>query len=117
MLSSFLIELGYELNPYDLCVANKIVNGSQCTIAWHVDDTKISHKDPDVVKSLIGDLERKFGKMSSISYGSEYDFLGMKLKFENKKVQIDMRMYLKKAVDDFDQKNLKLVNTPARKNL
>ena len=63
---------------------------------------KISCKDSEVVKSLIGDLERKFGKMSSISYRPEYDFLRMKLKFKNKKVQIDMRIYLKKAVKDFD---------------
>ena len=55
--------------------------------------------------------------MSSILYGPEYNFLGMKLKFENKKVQIDMRMHLKKVVNDFDQKNLKPVNTPARNNL
>ena len=55
--------------------------------------------------------------MSSVSHGPECDFLGMKLKFENKKVQIGMRTRLKKAVDDFDQKNLKPVSTPARNNL
>ena len=55
--------------------------------------------------------------MSSISHGPEYDFLGMKLKFEDKKVQIDMRTYLKKAAEDFRQINLKPVNTLARNNL
>ena len=23
---------GYELNPYDRCIANKLINGKQCTI-------------------------------------------------------------------------------------
>jgi len=46
-LSSFLVdELGFRINPYDSCVANKVINGKQCTIGWHVDDLKISHVDP-----------------------------------------------------------------------
>eukprot|EP00804_Cyclotella_cryptica_P030257 CCRYP_017126-RA/>CCRYP_017126-RA protein AED:0.35 eAED:0.30 QI:0/0/0/1/1/1/2/0/455 len=31
---------GFELNPYDPCVANKMVNGEQMTLTWHVDDLK-----------------------------------------------------------------------------
>ena len=31
---------GFEINKYDPCIANKIVNGKQCTVCWHVDDTK-----------------------------------------------------------------------------
>jgi len=42
-LSGYLISEGYELNPYDSCVANKIVNGTQCTVLWHVDDLKLLH--------------------------------------------------------------------------
>jgi len=38
-----LKNLGFELNKYDLCVANKTINDTQCTIVWHVDDSKISH--------------------------------------------------------------------------
>ncbi len=37
---------GFVLNPYDSCVANKIVNGKQMTVCWHVDDLKVSHCDP-----------------------------------------------------------------------
>jgi hypothetical protein len=35
-LSGFLMEQGFELNPYDEFVANKSINGTQCTIVWHV---------------------------------------------------------------------------------
>ena len=45
LLSKKLVEWGFEINPYDCCVANKTVNGKQCTILWHVDDLKISHVD------------------------------------------------------------------------
>ena len=40
--------LGFTLHPYDPWIANKTINGSQCTIVWYVDDTKISHIDPAV---------------------------------------------------------------------
>ena len=50
------------INPYDHCVANKIVNGNQCTIIWHVDDLKISHIVKNVVENVIKNLEKKFGK-------------------------------------------------------
>jgi hypothetical protein len=33
-----LRSIGFDLNPYDLCVPNKIINGHQITICWHVDD-------------------------------------------------------------------------------
>ena len=35
-----LKDVGFNLNPYDKCVANKTINGKQCTIAWYVDDNK-----------------------------------------------------------------------------
>ena len=40
--------IGFELNPYDPCVANRTVNGKQHTITFHVDDIKSSHVDPKV---------------------------------------------------------------------
>ena len=42
-LSRQLLSWGFKLNDYDNCVANKMINGKQCTIVWHVDDLKISH--------------------------------------------------------------------------
>jgi hypothetical protein len=32
-----LTKQGFKLNPYDGCVANRIVNGKQITICFHVD--------------------------------------------------------------------------------
>ena len=35
--------IGFVLNPYDPCVANRTVYNKQHTICWHVDDIKSSH--------------------------------------------------------------------------
>ena len=59
-----LQDVGFKLNPYNKCVAYKSINGKQCTIAWHVDDNRISHVDSKVVIDDIRSIEEKFGKMS-----------------------------------------------------
>ena len=37
--------MGFKINRYDPYVVNKMVNGHQMTIWWHVYDLKVSHKD------------------------------------------------------------------------
>jgi hypothetical protein len=84
-LSSKLQEWGFEINPYDLCVANKEINGKQCTIAWHVGDLKISHVDPKAVKSIIKLLDDTYGQeivvgeRAAVTFtrGKLHDYLGM----------------------------------------
>merc|ERR1712115_215365 len=61
-LSGKLTEWGFTINAYDFCVANKIIKTKQCTIAWHVDDLKISHVDPKVVTMLIKQLDDEYGQ-------------------------------------------------------
>ena len=61
-LSGFLTnELGFITNPYDCCVVNKIINGTQCTILWHVDDLKISHVSQDVLEDIVRELNKRYG--------------------------------------------------------
>ena len=55
-LTSKLVEWGFTINPYDWCVANKQINGQQCTLVWHVDDMKISHADRKIVDDIINML-------------------------------------------------------------
>ena len=47
-----LKSIGFQLNPYDPCVANKIVDGAQLTVLWHVDNLKVSHIDEGVVMRM-----------------------------------------------------------------
>ena len=41
-LTAKLVAMGFQINPYERCVANKLIDGNQCTILWHVDDLKVS---------------------------------------------------------------------------
>ncbi|KAI2490768.1 Reverse transcriptase (RNA-dependent DNA polymerase) [Fragilaria crotonensis] len=100
MFHSYLEEIGFERNPYDPCVANKVINGKQCTVAWYVDDMKISHVDPNVVTQVIEQIEDRFGKMT-VTRGKEHTFLGMKILYkENGTAEITMRDYLEEAIVD-----------------
>ena len=42
MLSSKLQEWGFIINPYDSCIANKVIEEKQCTVARHLDDIRNS---------------------------------------------------------------------------
>jgi hypothetical protein len=53
LFTNTLVRMGFKLNPYDLCVANSQIKGKQCTVAWYVDDNKISHVDGTVVTDII----------------------------------------------------------------
>ena len=83
LLSDTLIEWGFKSNEYDKCVANKTINGKQCTILWHVDDLKISHIDPKVVNDVIKKLKAKFGQQSPLvtSQGKTIEYLGMRIDY------------------------------------
>ena len=48
---------GFRVNPYDPCVANKIVGGKQLTVCWHVDELNISCIDANEVTKMIQWLE------------------------------------------------------------
>jgi Reverse transcriptase (RNA-dependent DNA polymerase) len=114
---STLKDIGFTLNPYDACVANKMINGSQCTVAWYVDDNKISHKDPQVVSDIIQKIEERFGKMT-VTRGHKHVFLGMSFVFNgNKTVSISMKTYLEEAITDSNLLISRSAATPARKDL
>jgi hypothetical protein len=102
-LSSQLKKWGFKLNPYDPCVANKMINGNQCTILWHVDDLKISHVDAKVVTDIIKLLESEFGKEAPLTQtrGKVHDYLGMTIDFSIPgKVKFTMIDYIESMLDE-----------------
>ena len=48
---------GFKINPFDPCVANKIVGRKKLTITWTVDNLKIFHVNKKVVLDTIVWLE------------------------------------------------------------
>jgi hypothetical protein len=95
-----------------------MINGKQCTIGWYVDDTKITHEDPNVVTSVIEKLESLFGKMS-VTRGDEHVFLGMKITYNREKrtASVSMKDYLVEAITKSGLAITKAASTPATKDL
>jgi hypothetical protein len=60
LFSNTLKDMGFAINPYDPCAANKIIEGTQCSIVWYVDDNKISHVNPKVVSDIVLKIENAF---------------------------------------------------------
>jgi hypothetical protein len=119
--------IGFEINPYDPCVANKIVKKKQLTIVWHVDDLKVSHVMTPVVTKLIDWLkstyERLFDDASGamqVSRGKVLECLGMTLDFTVPgEVKITMIPHVKAIIKLFAEhdKSLSHANTPAAEHL
>lgn len=103
LLTGTLRKDGFELNLYNACIANKMEDGKQCTIAWYVDNNKILHVDMNVVTSVINKIEERFGKMT-VTRGKEHVFLGMNIKCcNNGTTEIRMKDYLEEALNKFGE--------------
>ena len=48
-----LEEIGFKFNAYDLCVVNKLVDGKQHMVRFHMDELMSSHKDGKVNNEMI----------------------------------------------------------------
>ena len=70
---------GFEMNPYDPCVANMIVNNAQCTVCWHVNDLQVSHMDEMVVTTLLLKLADLYKRRMKTYRGKVFDYIGMDL--------------------------------------
>jgi hypothetical protein len=104
-----LQEIGFEINPYDICVANRMVNGKQQTASWHVDDMKISHADPKVNNQFIEWANKKYGAFGGVkaTRGKIHDYLAMTLDYRVPgQISIGMTDYVQKMVEEYPQEDL-----------
>ena len=110
--------MGFILNPYDKCVANKEINGKQCTVAWYVDDNKLSHVQLVVVTEVLEVIKGHFGDLE-ISRGNEHNLLGMKIVMDRKSrsVIISMRDQIEESIKMFGEDVDHTVASSANKNL
>ena len=59
-ISAKLISLGFESNPDDLCIMNKMVGDDQFTIVLHVDDLKLSFVTEERIDEVLDELRREY---------------------------------------------------------
>jgi hypothetical protein len=119
-LSGYLERQGFILNPYDECVTNKIIDGSQCTILWHVDDLKISHAKQEVLEEVIDTLNDRYGKLAPLTMmrGEVHEYLGMTLDYSTPgKVSIRMDDYVRDLLNDAPEDMGGVAATPASNHL
>ena len=103
-LSKQLIDVwGFIPNKYDDCVVNKMINGHQMTVVWHVDDLKVLHIDTKEVEKFEQQMEETFGRDTplTVSHGQVHDYLGMTLDFHSKgEVCIKIEHYIDTMLQD-----------------
>ena len=120
-----LESIGYTINKYDPCVANKTINGNQHTIRWHVDDVMASHVDPKVNDHFIEWVKTKYEDKDigevKVTRGKEHDYLAMDFDYNTEGVvKIKMVSYIEKMIDEFKYKEEVLegiAKTPAAGHL
>jgi len=71
---------GFEQNPYDKCVFNKIIDGKQCTILFHVDDFFISSVSSAALDAIEAMFRNAFEKIT-VEKGPVISFVGMTFDF------------------------------------
>jgi hypothetical protein len=106
------MEIGFEINPYDLCMANKMIEGKQMMICFHVvDDCKLSHRKSKVMDQMVEWLWQEYesifedgsGQMT-VSRGKVHTYLGMTLDYTVRgQVKITMIDYVDEILTAFDK--------------
>ena len=109
-------------------MANRIIQASQQTICWHVDDVKSSHKSKEVQDEFEDWLINKYdcdkkgkivGKLKRC-LGKRLAYLGMILDYTVPgEVKIDMSEYTKKMITQFEEMmgEIGTAKTPAAEHL
>ena len=98
--------MGYQINEYDWCVMNKIIDGNQCTILWNVDDLKSSHFNPAVIYSVLSDIDAEYRKIAkmTITRGKVHKYLRMAIDYSSPgKVIFSMIDYIGKMLGDIPE--------------
>ncbi len=112
---------GYIMNPYDPCVWNKVIRGSQITICFHVDNCKVSHKSAravdNAIKWLRRDIESIFEDGSggmTVHRGRVHKYLGMTIDYSSRGIaKFTVTDYIKDIVYAWDKASKLLLGNQA----
>jgi len=108
--------VGFKVNPYDICVANRTVNGKQHTVTWHIDDLKSSHVDPKVNDDFHAWCEKMYGGESGkvkVVRGKEHDYLAMILDYSQEgALKVNMKYYIDAMIKEFPHEIKANTTTP-----
>ena len=114
-LKATLVTDEYRVNPYDLCVFNKVYEGEQVTVIFHVDELLgaciLSEASEDLNEVLI----KKYKKVK-VTRGKIHPYLGMIMNFQRPGVvTVANPGYMSDLVKEYGESTP--MSTPADENL
>ena len=87
-----LKSIGCQLNTYDPCVANNILDGAQQTVVWHNNNLKVRHIDGGVVTRMAAWLKKSYERLfkegsgaMTLNRGMIHEYLGMTLDYSTQR--------------------------------
>jgi hypothetical protein len=106
-----LTDIDFVINPYDPCVANKMIEGDQMNICFHVDDCELSHRKTKVMDSMIEYLRQEYESIfeegsgaMTVSRGKIHKYIGRTLDYTVLgQVKITMFDYVDEIITAFDK--------------
>ncbi len=110
---------GFEINPYDPCVANKMTDAvKQLTVVWHVDDLMATCKGDFELTNISCYLGRIYGSKLSMHTGCKHDYLGVDMEFtDDGTLEVLIFKYLRNVIEEFPEKITRRAATPAAGHL
>jgi len=101
---SDLESIGHVFNPYDPCVSNKMIDGEQHTIRFHVDNIMASHFSRLVNDKFVEWLDSQHGHCGKVKQtrGDFHHCLAMNIDFSHRgQVRIHMKDHIESMIKDF----------------
>ena len=93
-LAGELVNMGSDINPYGTCVAKKVEYGTQMTVTWHVDNLKVSHKEPSDASEFILEMGKIYSPGITVTHGKIHSYLGMDFDYSTpSSVEVSMIKY------------------------
>ena len=94
-----------------------MIEGSQCTAGWYVDDNKVSHVNDEVNSMVAQAIEKKFGKLARTT-GDKHTFLGMDVKMISKgKIAISTPQHIEEVIEGLGEEVNGTAVNPAESKL
>ena len=85
-----LEEYGLQINPYNPCVAKKMINKKRMMVVWNVDNLKVSHVKSFETNKFSGYLSIIYGRLT-VNRGKVHDYLVIDLDY-SKQVTVKVSM-------------------------
>jgi hypothetical protein len=106
-----LTDIDFLINLYDPCIANKMIEGEQMNICFHIDDCKLSHRKTKVMDSNIEYIRQEYesileygSREMTVSRGNIHKYLRMTLEYTVcDQVKITMFDYVDEILNAFDK--------------